>query len=79
MRIIATAVVVVAVVISFVEILFLSPEITLVDADTVSDDIVGHSQTLNLNGLELGKVHQQTFVFHQVRVTVGPFHHAIID
>ena len=69
----AAAVVVLAVVISLVEILFLFPELTLMDDDTLSDDVVGHSQTLNLNGLELGKVYQKTFVFHQVRVTVVRF------
>jgi len=58
----------VAVITSLVEILFLSPEIILMDDDTLSDDIVGHRQTLNLNGLELGKVYQKTLVFRQVRV-----------
>jgi len=40
-------------------------EIILMDDDTLSDDIVGHRQTLNLNGLELGKVYQKTLVFRQ--------------
>ena len=38
------------------------------DDGTLSDDIVGHRHTLNLNGLELERVYQETLVFRQVLV-----------
>ena len=45
------------------------------DGDTFIDDMVRRRQTLNLIGLELGKVYQKTLVFHQVglELSLSPF------
>ena len=42
-----------------------SLEITLMESDTLSDDLVD-TQTFDLSGLELNKPFQKTFVFRQV-------------
>ena len=36
------------------------------EADILIDDFVGEPQTFKLNGLELDKVYQETFVFREV-------------
>ena len=66
------------VVFSLVEIPFFSSDITLMDHDTLSSDIVGHPQTLNLNDLELEKVYQKTFVFRKVLVRIVHFTYTYI-
>ena len=66
------------VVFSLVEIPFFSSDITLMDHDTLSSDIVGHRQTLNLNDLELEKVYQKTFVFRKVLVRIVRFTYTYI-
>ena len=41
-------------------------EITLMESDTLSDDLV-ETKTFDLTGLEHNKTHQKTFVFRQVK------------
>ena len=36
------------------------------EENTLSDEFVGEAQTFKLNGLELDKVYQETFVFREV-------------
>ena len=44
---------------------FIFLAITLMESDTLSDDLVD-TKTFDLSGLELDKVYQKTFVFRQV-------------
>lgn len=46
-------------------------EITLMESDTLSDDLV-ETKTFDLTSLELNKAYQKTFVFHQVTVLNFP-------
>ena len=50
---------------------FFSSVITLMEADILVDDFVGEPQTFKLNGLELDKVYQETFVFREVFNCLG--------
>lgn len=64
---------VVVVVVSHVVSIF--PEITLMESDTLKDDLVD-TKTFDLSGLELKKVYQKTFVFRQVMCDFGLLCHA---
>ena len=55
----------------FLLLLFLSSVITLMEDDMLSDDFIGKPQTFKLNGLDLDKVYQKTFVFREVFICVS--------
>ena len=54
---------------------FIFLEITLMESDTISDDLVD-TKTFDLSGLELDKVYQETFLFRKVYCNPGLFCHA---
>ena len=49
-------------------------EITLMESDTLSDDMV-ETKTFDLTGLERNKVYHKTFVFRQVKCESCQFCH----
>lgn len=55
----------IVVVVSLVYMVCILLEITLMESDMLSDDLVDVT-TFDLSGLELNKIHKKTFVFRQV-------------
>lgn len=47
---------------------FSSSDITLMEDDTFSDDLVGETETFPLSGLEIDRILRKTFVFRQVLI-----------
>lgn len=65
----------IVIVVSLVYMFHILLEITLMESDTLSDDFVD-AKTFDLSGLELNKVHKETFVFRQVMCDSCLFCHA---
>ena len=45
---------------------FYSSDITLMEDDTLSDDLIGETETFPLSGLEIDRILRKTFIFRQV-------------